>query len=142
MRIDAPRPYVVENLKYALNPSSVAVVGASRRPTKVGYKVIEGLVKWGYRGAIYPVNPAAESVLDLKTYPSLAEVPGPVDLVFVAVPARAVPEVVEAAAAKHAKVVAVSSSDFKETGRGDIQSKERGQGTIDCSLPEDASKRG
>ena len=121
MRIEAPRPYVVRNLKYALNPSSVAVVGASRRPNKVGYKVIEGLVKWGYRGAIYPVNPAAESILDLKTYPSLAEIPGPVDLVFIAVPARAVPEAVEAAAAKQAKVVAVSSSDFKETGRGDIQ---------------------
>jgi len=121
VRIDAPRPYVVENLKYALNPSSVAVIGASRRPTKVGYKVIEGLIKWGYRGTIYPVNPAAESVLDLKTYASLADVPGPVDLVFIAVPARAVPEAVEAAAAKHAKVVAISSSDFKETGRGDIQ---------------------
>jgi len=121
VRIDAPRPYVIENLKYALNPSSVAVVGASRRPTKVGYKVIEGLIKWGYRGTIYPVNPAAETVLDLPTYRSLADVPGPVDLVFVAVPARAVPEAVEAAAAKGAKVVAVSSSDFKETGRGDIQ---------------------
>ncbi len=121
MRIEAPRPYVIENLKYALNPSSVAVIGASRRPTKVGYKVIEGLVKWGYRGAIYPVNPAAESILDLTTYKCLGDVPGPVDLVFIAVPARAVPEAVEAAAAKGAKVVAVSSSDFKETGRGDIQ---------------------
>ena len=121
MRIEAPRPYVIENLKYALNPSSVAVVGASRRPTKVGYKVIEGLLKWDYRGTIYPVNPAAESVLGLKTYRSLTEVPGPVDLVFIAVPAVSVPDAVEAAVAVQAKVVAVSSSDFKETGRGDIQ---------------------
>jgi len=121
VRIEAPRPYVIENLKYALNPSSVAVVGASRRPTKVGYKVIEGLLKWGYRGTIYPINPAAESVLGLTTYPSLADVPGPVDLVFIAVPAHGVKGAVEAAAAKHAKVVAVSSSDFKETGHGDVQ---------------------
>ena len=121
MKIEAPRPYVIQNLKYALNPSSVAVIGASRNPNKVGYKVIEGLLKWGYRGTIYPVNPAAEEIQGLTTYKSLVDVQGAVDLVFVAVPARAVPEVVEQAAAKHAKVVAVSSSDFKETGRGDIQ---------------------
>ena len=121
MKIEAPRPYVIENLKYALNPSTVAVIGASRHPNKVGYKVIEGLIKWGYRGTIYPVNPAAGDVQGLPSYRSLADVPDPVDLVFIAVPARAVPEVIEAAAAKHARVVAVSSSDFKETGRGDIQ---------------------
>ncbi len=123
MKIDAPRPYVIDSLKYALNPSSVAVIGASRHPTKVGYKVIEGLVKWGFRGTIYPVNPAAETVQGLQAYRSLAEVPGPVDLVFVAVPAVSVPKVVEEAVAKHVRVVAVSSSDFKETGRGDIQDK-------------------
>jgi len=112
---------VVENLKYALNPSSIAVVGASRRPTKVGYKVIEGLIKWGYPGTIYPINPAAEDVQGLKTYANLLDVPGPLDLVFIAVPARHVKEAVEAAATKKAKVVAVSSSDFKETGQGDLQ---------------------
>ncbi len=121
MRIDSPRPYVTENLRYALNPSSVAVIGASRRPTKVGYKVIEGLRKWGYPGIIYPVNPAGGEIQGLTAYATLAEVPGPVDLVFIAVPAKAVPEAVAAAAAKHAKVVAVSSSDFKEAGRGDVQ---------------------
>ncbi len=121
MKIEAPRPYVVENLKYALNPSSIAVIGASRRPTKVGYKVIEGLIKWGYSGTIYPVNPAADTVQGLKTYASLLDVPGPVDLVFIAVPARFVKEVVEASVTKKAKIVAVSSSDFKETGRGELQ---------------------
>lgn len=50
MRIDAPRKYVVDSLKYALDPKSIAVVGASRYPNKVGYKVIEGLQKWGYKG--------------------------------------------------------------------------------------------
>jgi acetyl-CoA synthetase (ADP-forming) len=123
VKIEAPRPYVIENLKYALNPSAVAVIGASRRPTKVGYKVIEGLIKWGYPGTIYPVNPAADMVQGLKAYRTLIDVPGPVDLVFVALPARAVLEAVEAAAAKKARVVAVASSDFKEAGRGDLQDK-------------------
>ncbi|MGA2381885.1 MAG: CoA-binding protein [Gemmatimonadales bacterium] len=121
MRIEHPRPYVTENLRYALNPATVAVIGASRRPTKVGYKVIEGLLKWGYSGTVYPVNPAGGTVQGLTAYASLADVPGPVDLVFIAVPAKGVPAAVEAAAAKHAKVVAVSSSDFKEAGRGDVQ---------------------
>jgi acyl-CoA synthetase (NDP forming) len=121
MRIDAPRSYVVENLKHALDPKAVAVIGASRHPTKVGYKVIEGLLKWGYGGIIYPINPAADTVQGLKAYANLADVPGPVDLVFITVPARAVPEAVEAAVAKNVQVVAVSSSDFKEAGRGDAQ---------------------
>ena len=123
MKIDAPRPYVVDNLKYALNPSSIAVVGASRHPTKVGYKVIEGLIKWGFRGTIYPVSLAADEIQGLPAYKSVTDIPGPVDLVFIAVPAKGVPAAVEAAAAKGARVVAVSSSDFKETGQGDIQDR-------------------
>ena len=66
MRIDEARPYVVDKLKYALNPSSIAVVGASRYPTKVGNKVVSELLKWGYQGKIYPINPRADKVLGLK----------------------------------------------------------------------------
>ena len=66
MKVEFARDYVVNNLKYALNPESIAVVGASRYNTKVGYKVIEGLNKWGYKGEIYPVNPRADKVCGLK----------------------------------------------------------------------------
>lgn len=121
MKIDAPRQYVIDSLEYALNPSSIAVVGASRYSNKVGYKVIEGLKKWGYKGAIYPVNPRADKVHGLKAYRTVKDIPDPVDLVFVAVPAHLVKMVLEHTVAKKAKIVVIATSAFKEIGRGELQ---------------------
>lgn len=121
MKIDAPRKYVVDNLKYALNPSSIAVVGASRYDGKVGFKVIEGLKKWGYNGTIYPVNPRADKVHGLKAYKTLLDIPEPVDLVFIAVPAHLVKMILEHAVEKKVKMVVISTSAFKEIGRGELQ---------------------
>lgn len=121
MKLDKPRQYVLDNLKYALNPASIAVVGASRYPVKVGYKVIEGLREWGYKGQIYPVNPRTEEVQGLKAYKTVKDIPYPVDLVFVAVPAHLVKMVLEHAVEKKAKIAVISTSAFKEIGRGDLQ---------------------
>lgn len=121
MKISEARPYVVERLKYALNPRSIAVVGASRYPTKVGNKVVAELMEWGYKGEIYPVNPRAKEVLGLKAYPTLREIRKDVDLVFVAVPAHLVRSILEDAVAIKAKVAVVATSAFKEIGRGDLQ---------------------
>lgn len=123
MRIEHARDYVVDNLKYALNPSSIAVVGASRYPTKVGNKVITELLEWGYKGKIYPVNPRAEEVVGIKAYPTLREIKDPVDLVFVAVPAHLVTSIVQDAVAIKAKVLVIATSAFKEIGRGDLQNR-------------------
>ena len=121
MKIDAPRKYVTDNLKYALDPGSIAVVGASRYPNKVGYKVIEGLQKWGYDGKIYPVNPRADKVAGLKAYPTVMDIPDDVDLVFIALPAHLVKMVLEETVKKKAKMVVIATSAFKEIGRGDMQ---------------------
>ena len=121
MKISEARPYVVERLKYALNPRSIAVVGASRYPTKVGNKVVAELMEWGYAGTIYPVNPRATEVLGLKSYPTLRDIKKEVDLVFVAVPAHLVRSILEDAVAIKAKVAVVATSAFKEIGRGDLQ---------------------
>ena len=94
MKINETREYVVNNLKYALNPSSIAVVGASRYNSKVGNKVVYELMKWGYKGKIYPVNPRADKILGLKCYHTLTDIKDPVDLVFVAVPAHTVTQIV------------------------------------------------
>ena len=74
MKINEARGYVVKNLKYALNPRSIAVVGASRYPSKVGNKVVYELQQWGYKGKIYPVNPRADEVLGLKAYHTLKDI--------------------------------------------------------------------
>ena len=121
MRIEKARPYVVDSLKYALNPSSIAVVGASRYPSKVGNKVIFELIKWGYKGKIYPVNPRADEVLGLKAYHTLRDIEDEVDLVFVAVPAHLVTSIAEDAVAIKAKIMVIATSAFKEIGRGELQ---------------------
>lgn len=121
MKTNAIRGYVVDRLQYALNPSSVAVIGASRCPGKVGHKVIDGLQKWGYQGKIYPVNPRAEKVAGLKAYPTLREIEEPVDLAFIAVPAHLVKSILEDCVAKEVKIVVLATSAFKEIGRGELQ---------------------
>lgn len=123
MEIKEAREYVVKNLKYALNPRSIAVVGASRYPTKVGNKVIFELQKWGFKGKIFPVNPRANEILGLKAYPTLRDIKDEVDLVFIAVPAHLVTSIVKDAHEINAKVVVVATSAFKEIGRGDLQNE-------------------
>lgn len=123
MKVEKARPYVVKNLRYALNPSSIAIVGASRYPTKVGNKVIYELVKWGYRGKIYPVNPRAGEILGFPCYKTLREIKDPVDLVFVAVPAHLVSSIVQDAVSIKAKMIVIATSAFKEIGRGELQNE-------------------
>ena len=110
-------------MQYALNPKSIAVVGASRYETKVGYKVIEGLRAWGYKGEIYPVNPRSDQVHGLKAYPTVKDIPYDVDLVFVAVPAHIVKSVLEDCVAKKVNIVVIATSAFKEIERGQLQNE-------------------
>lgn len=97
-------------------PDSVAVIGASRTPGKVGYSVVKNLIDGGYQGKIYPVNPKAEEILDLKCYHSLGEIPGDVDLTVVVVPAKFVKSVVSECPDKNCHSVIVISAGFKESG--------------------------
>jgi acyl-CoA synthetase (NDP forming) len=72
-------------------PDSIAVIGASASPKKVGYSVLRNLLS--FPGNLYPVNPSRTELFGRKTYPSVLEIPGPVDWAVIAVPARAVPVV-------------------------------------------------
>lgn len=121
MKIASARPWVVESLRYALNPQRVAVVGASRSPEKIGYHVVRGLKEWNYQGEILPVNPRARQVQGLKAYSTLRDIPGRVDLVFIALPAHLLKMVLEDAVAANARMVAIASSGLKEAGRAGLQ---------------------
>ncbi|NFA42198.1 acetyl-CoA synthetase [Clostridium botulinum] len=123
MKVEFARDYVVNNLKYALNPKSIAVVGASRYDTKVGYKVIQGLNNWGYKGKIYPVNPRADYVCKLKAYKRVIDIPDEIDLVFIAVPAHIVKMILKQCVEKKVKIVVIATSAFKEIGRGELQNE-------------------
>jgi acyl-CoA synthetase (NDP forming)/GNAT superfamily N-acetyltransferase len=99
------------SLARLMSPTTVAVIGASRRVGSVGHSVVETLLAQGFRGTIHPVNPHARVICGLKAYPSISAVPAPVDLAAVAVPAAAAPAVVaQCAAAGVGAVVLLTAS--------------------------------
>ncbi len=97
-------------------PQSIAVIGASKTKGKVGHDILTNLVQSGFTGPIIPVNQAGGELLGLKVYLELAEYPGEVDMVVIAVPAEQVPAAAKVAVKKKAECVVVVASGFKETG--------------------------
>ena len=98
-------------------PESVAVIGASKHPDKLGFKILKNVVDGGYKGKVYPVNPSAEGdILNLKSYKSISEIPTPPDLAIIVIPARFVPDVAEECGKKGVKGLIVISAGFKEAG--------------------------
>jgi len=113
------------SIKQIMEPRSVAVVGASRNPAKLGAIILRNLVNLGFNGCIYPVNPNASEIMGLKAYPSVKDIPGEVDLAVIAVPAPQVPDVVRDCAEKMVKGVVVISSGFKDIGEQGAAIEER-----------------
>lgn len=103
-------------LASALNPRSVAIVGASDNPHKVGGRPILFLKRYGFRGAIYPINPGRATVQDLRAYPSIADTPEAPELAIVAIAGDDAVGAVEACAKRGVKVAVVMTSGFGETG--------------------------
>ncbi|MBP8998096.1 MAG: acetate--CoA ligase family protein [Anaerolineaceae bacterium] len=104
-----------------LRPKSVAVVGASATPGKIGYSVVNNLIKDGYKGAIYPINHKEKEILGLKCYAEIADVPGEIDSAIMCVPASAMVEVTEECGKKGVKGLIVITSGFSEVGRKDLE---------------------
>lgn len=111
----------ISNLNNLLKPGSVAVVGASTTPGKIGYTVVENLLKGKYEGKIYPINPSAEEVLGVPAFPSVGEVPGDIDLAVIAVPVKYVAQVTRECGEKGIKALSVITSGFSEVGRQDLE---------------------
>jgi acetate---CoA ligase (ADP-forming) len=103
-------------LRAALDPRSVAVIGASENPNKIGGRPIHYLGRFGFRGAIYPINPHRAEVQGHKSYPDLASLPEAPELAVVAVPGQAAVDAVAACAERGVKVAIVMASGFGETG--------------------------
>ena len=97
-------------------PKSHAVIGASANVRKFGGRFLGALLSFGYGGRLYAVNPQESEVLGLETYRSVGDIPGPVDFASIAVPALAVPGVVEECLAKGIKAVQILSAGFSEVG--------------------------
>jgi acetyl coenzyme A synthetase (ADP forming)-like protein len=124
---DAPAP-VVSDDRPALTDQllairSIAVVGASSDPNKVGYAITRNLLS--FPGTLYPVNPKATAILGRTTYPSLSAIPENVDVAVVAIPAKGVPELVTEAGEKKVPLLIIISSGFREAGEGGRQIEEQ-----------------
>lgn len=102
-----------------LHPRSIAVVGATRTRGFGGGGFVESLIEQGFKGSLYPVNPRHPEIMGLKAFPSLIDIPGPVDYVISSVPAAAVPDLLKDAAQKEVKTVHLFTARFSETGRAD-----------------------
>ncbi len=111
-------------------PESIAVIGASRQPGSVGYSLLTNLIDSRFKGIIYPVNPKAKGILGMKCYPRVSEIPDPVDLGIVIVPAHAVPSALEDCGHKGIHNAVVISAGFKEIGGEGIELENRVQSLI------------
>ncbi|RLD00952.1 MAG: CoA-binding protein, partial [Chloroflexi bacterium] len=105
-------------LEAFFDPKSVAVIGASTSPGKLGYAVLENLVEGGYIdvGKVYPINPKADEILGQKAYPSVGAVPENIDLAVIVIPYNYVPAVMEECGKKKIPAVVVISAGFREAG--------------------------
>jgi acetyltransferase len=101
-------------LSAMFTPKSVAVIGASEKPSSVGRALLENLLP--FHGHVFPVNRSHEMVLGQKTFPTIKDVPGDVDLAVIATPAATVPGIVAECAAAGVKGAVIISAGFKECG--------------------------
>ena len=105
-----------KSLSVLLEPRSVAILGASDNPARIGGRPLSYMMAAGFDGPIYPVNPNRETVQGIKAYPSITDVSGPVDAAVIAVPAAVVVDTVAACAAKGVGACVIFSQGFAEVG--------------------------
>ncbi|WML67727.1 MAG: GNAT family N-acetyltransferase [Methanoregula sp. SKADARSKE-2] len=108
--------FTTASLRPFFKPESVAVVGASRNPASIGYRIMEALVSNRFQGPIYPVNPKAKVVSSIKCCPTVDAIPEPVDLAVIAVPKELVLTVVDDCARRGVRALVVISAGFSEVG--------------------------
>jgi acetyltransferase len=103
-------------LEALFSPQGVAVVGASTNPAKLGHSVLDNIIKYGYAGQVYPVNPKADEILGKPCYPRVNEIPGPVDLAVIVVPNKYVAGVMKDCGEKGVGAAIVITAGFREAG--------------------------
>lgn len=104
------------NWDFFFNPKSVAIIGASHTPGKVGYAILDGLLKGNFKGTVYPINPDTMPILNKAVYPSIKSIKGEIDLAVIAIPAPAVPKILKECVDKKVKGIIIISGGFSEIG--------------------------
>ena len=115
----------MEGLDALFNPSSVAVVGASSSPGKVGHDIFVNILKGGFTGTLYPVNPKAKSIASVRAYPDIQDIPDSIDLAIIILPPRFAETAIAHAIEKGVKAVVIVSAGFKEVGGEGLEIERR-----------------
>lgn len=106
----------VKQLDAILRPQSVAVIGASTSPDKMGHEILKNIIDSGFKGTVYPINPKADVILDLSCHKSVKDVEEAVDLAVIIIPARFVPQAVQECGEKGVKGAIIITGGFAEAG--------------------------
>lgn len=112
-------------IRALLEPASIAVIGASSNPDKPGGTIVSQLIRGGYQGELFPINPNAREVMGRRCYASLIDVPRQVDLVFIVVPRERVEGAVRQCAEARAASACIITAGFSETGRDGWEAEQR-----------------
>ncbi len=112
-------------LKYVFEPQSVAVIGASELPGSIGYSVFSNILRSGFKGPVYPINPKYKSVLSVRGYSRITDITDEIDLAVICIPALGVEEVMLQCAQKKVKGVVMITAGFKEIGAGGAKLENR-----------------
>ncbi|MFC1917856.1 acetate--CoA ligase family protein [Chloroflexota bacterium] len=117
MELVYDRTATIASLRPILAPKSVAIIGAARNPETLGNLLMRCIMQNGFSGIVYPVNPNAEAVLSVKSYPSVLDIPGDVDMAIIAVPTGIVKKVADECGKKGVRALIVISDGFRELGK-------------------------
>jgi acetyltransferase len=107
----------IKYLNRIFNPKRIAVIGASERENSIGAKILSNLLRLGYKGEVFPVNPFRQTVQGITAYPSVSKIPLKVDLAVIATPAHTVPQIVEECGEAGVSGIVIISAGFKEAGK-------------------------
>lgn len=123
--LERERRATITSVRALFYPHSVAVVGASRKEGSLGQLLLQCILESRFTGVVYPVNPNAEAIMSMKSYPTVLDIPDDVDLAIIAVPAPAVLQVVDECGRKGVRSLIIISDGFKEIGGEGIEREQK-----------------
>jgi len=110
-------------LKNFFEPKSVAIIGASRNPKKIGHVIFRNFIEQGFKGRVYPINPNTTELLGQKCYPTVLSVKDKIDLAVICVQSPIVPGIIEQCGKKRIKACIIISGGFKEIGNTELENQ-------------------
>ncbi len=125
----------MNKLDAIFSPESVAVIGASSTPGKVGHDIFSNILRGGYKGTLYPVNPTARSILSVRCYKTIGDIPDPIDLAMIILPPKAALTCVDECIQKEVKGIVIVSAGFKEVGgEGAVIERQIAEKCVDAGI--------